>query len=188
MVDKSVEAVANPARDGSAKAARLAYEQTIEEIFAECRGAPKADGLMTLMFTHKSQEAWEALTRSLIEAGWTNHGLVSRGVRIHGTYASKEHGLRQLDLSDLPSAWARWCMRGEIDLLVCTDAAAERLNSQSADLLGTFDLPWNPMKVEQRIGRIDRIGQRHRNISVLNLCYADSAEDIVYGRHSAPMT
>jgi hypothetical protein len=38
------------------------------------------------------------------------------------------------------------------------------------------------MKVEQRIGRIDRIGQRHRDISVLNLCYADSAEEVVYGR------
>jgi Helicase conserved C-terminal domain len=73
-------------------------------------------------------------------------------------------------------------LRGEIDILVCTDAAAEGLNLQSADLLINFDLPWNPMKVEQRIGRIDRIGQRHRDISVLNLRYADSAEHIVYGR------
>ena len=38
------------------------------------------------------------------------------------------------------------------------------------------------MKVEQRIGRIDRIGQEHADIYVLNLCYADSAEHIVYGR------
>jgi helicase-like protein len=73
-------------------------------------------------------------------------------------------------------------LRGEIDILICTDAAAEGLNLQSADLLVNFDLPWNPMKVEQRIGRIDRIGQRHRDISVLNLCYADSAEEVVYGR------
>jgi hypothetical protein len=73
-------------------------------------------------------------------------------------------------------------LRGEIDILCCTDAAAEGLNFQSADLMINFDLPWNPMKIEQRIGRIDRIGQRHRDISVLNLCYADSAEEIVYGR------
>jgi len=53
---------------------------------------------------------------------------------------------------------------------------------QTADLLVNFDLPWNPMKVEQRIGRIDRIGQEHRDIYVLNLCYVDSAEHIVYGR------
>lgn len=73
-------------------------------------------------------------------------------------------------------------LREEIDILVCTDAAAEGLNLQTADLLVNFDLGWNPMKVEQRIGRIDRIGQKHQDIYVLNLCYADSAEEIVYGR------
>ena len=73
-------------------------------------------------------------------------------------------------------------LRGEIDVLICTDAAAEGLNLQTADLLINYDLPWNPMKVEQRIGRIDRIGQKHDRIYVLNLCYVDSAEQIVYDR------
>jgi len=73
-------------------------------------------------------------------------------------------------------------LRGEIDLLICTDAAAEGLNLQTANLLINFDLPWNPMKVEQRIGRIDRIGQRHAEVYVLNLCYVDSVELIVYER------
>jgi len=73
-------------------------------------------------------------------------------------------------------------LRGEIDVLVCTDAAAEGLNLQTADLLVNYDLGWNPMKIEQRIGRIDRIGQRHNQIYVLNLCYAGSAEQTVYGR------
>jgi hypothetical protein len=49
-------------------------------------------------------------------------------------------------------------------------------------LLINYDLLWNPMKVEQRIGRIDRIGQKHDKVYVLNLCYAGSAEEIVYGR------
>lgn len=73
-------------------------------------------------------------------------------------------------------------LAGKIDILVCTDAAAEGLNLQTADLLINFDLPWNPMKVEQRIGRIDRIGQKHQDIYVENLCYVDSAEETVYGR------
>ena len=73
-------------------------------------------------------------------------------------------------------------LRGEIDVLICTDAAAEGLNLQTADLLINYDLPWNPMKVEQRIGRIDRIGQKHEQVFVLNLCYVDSAEQIVYER------
>lgn len=73
-------------------------------------------------------------------------------------------------------------LQGRIDVLLCTDAAAEGLNLQTADLLVNYDLPWNPMKVEQRIGRIDRIGQKHDEIFVLNLCYPGSAEDIVYVR------
>ena len=40
------------------------------EIFAECVRVIKDEGVMTLMFTHKSQDAWEVLTRSLIENGW----------------------------------------------------------------------------------------------------------------------
>ncbi len=73
-------------------------------------------------------------------------------------------------------------LRGQIDILVCTDAAAEGLNLQTADYLVNFDLPWNPAKVEQRIGRIDRIGQRHTDIHVQNLCYLGSVEEIVYDR------
>lgn len=73
-------------------------------------------------------------------------------------------------------------LREEIDVLICTDAAAEGLNLQTADLLINFDLPWNPMKVEQRIGRIDRIGQKYDDIYVLNLCYVGSVEETVYGR------
>jgi ERCC4-related helicase len=69
--------------------------------------------------------------------------------------------------------------RGELDIFVCTDAAAEGPNLPSADLLINYDLLWNPMKVEQRIGRI---GRKHDKVYVLNLCYAGSAEEIVYGR------
>lgn len=71
---------------------------------------------------------------------------------------------------------------GKIDILLCTDAAAEGLNLQTADLLINFDLGWNPMKVEQRIGRIDRIGQKYSVIEVMNMCYLGSTEEIVYGR------
>ena len=44
---------------------------------------------------------------------------------------------------------------GEADLLLCTDAAAEGLNFQFCGALVNYDMPWNPMRVEQRIGRID---------------------------------
>lgn len=67
-----------------------------------------------------------------------------------------------------------------IKFLVCTDAAAEGLNFQFCGLLVNYDLPWNPMKVEQRIGRIDRIGQRYPTIRVVNLAYRDTVEADVY--------
>ncbi len=71
VTNKTDEAVANPARDGSAAGAAKVYERLMGEIFAECRRVIKNDGIMTIMFTHKTQDAWGALTRSLIENGWT---------------------------------------------------------------------------------------------------------------------
>ena len=56
---------------------------------------------------------------------------------------------------------------GEADILLCTDAAAEGLNFQFCGALVNYDMPWNPMRVEQRIGRIDRLGQKH---DVVRIC------------------
>ncbi len=69
---------------------------------------------------------------------------------------------------------------GQADILVCTDAAAEGLNFQFCGALINFDMPWNPMRVEQRIGRIDRLGQKHEKIRIVNLHYADTVEADVY--------
>jgi len=69
---------------------------------------------------------------------------------------------------------------GKIKILLCTDAAAEGLNFQICGVLVNYDLPWNPMKVEQRIGRIDRIGQRFPKIRIINLAYKDTVEADVY--------
>lgn len=71
LTNKADEAVANPARDGSTADADQAYESRMSEIFAECRRVLRDDGIMTMMFTHKTQDAWETLTRALIENGWT---------------------------------------------------------------------------------------------------------------------
>ena len=69
---------------------------------------------------------------------------------------------------------------GEAEVLLCTDAAAEGLNFQFCGALINYDMPWNPMRVEQRIGRIDRLGQEHRTIRIVNLHYADTIETDVY--------
>ncbi|HOQ47750.1 MAG TPA: SNF2-related protein [Bryobacteraceae bacterium] len=69
---------------------------------------------------------------------------------------------------------------GRVRLLVCSDAAGEGLNLQAAGVLANYDLPWNPMKVEQRIGRIDRLGQQRPQVKILNFAYKDTVEADVY--------
>lgn len=53
---------------------------------------------------------------------------------------------------------------GEVQVLLCTEAASEGLNLQTCGVLVNYDVPWNPMRVEQRIGRFDRIGQRFQEV------------------------
>ena len=69
---------------------------------------------------------------------------------------------------------------GKAEILVCTDAASEGLNFQFCGALINYDMPWNPMRVEQRIGRIDRLGQRFADIRIINLHYQDTVEADVY--------
>ncbi len=64
------------------------------------------------------------------------------------------------------------------NILISTDAGGEGLNLQFADCLINYDLPWNPMKIEQRIGRIDRIGQK-RDVQVFNFVLEDTVENRV---------
>ena len=67
-----------------------------------------------------------------------------------------------------------------IKLLVATDAASEGLNLQKLQTLINIDLPWNPARLEQRKGRIDRIGQQAETIEILNLRYRGPVEDDVH--------
>jgi len=69
---------------------------------------------------------------------------------------------------------------GELKLLLGTDAASEGLNLQRLGTLINIDLPWNPTRLEQRKGRIQRIGQIRDEIWIANLRYRDSVEDRVH--------
>ena len=79
LSEKDLEAIASPARfrnagssDKSARQQATAdYESKMAQIFAECRRVIKPDGIMTVMFTHKSTAAWDALTVALINAGFS---------------------------------------------------------------------------------------------------------------------
>lgn len=68
----------------------------------------------------------------------------------------------------------------EIRLVVATDAACEGLNLQTLGTLINVDLPWNPSRLEQRLGRIKRFGQVRRTVDMLNLVYHETQDEKVY--------
>ena len=61
-------------------------------------------------------------------------------------------------------------------LLIATETASESLNLQFCSAMVNYDVPWNPMTLEQRIGRIDRIGQESPTVDIFNLFYENTAE------------
>ncbi len=65
--------------------------------------------------------------------------------------------------------------REKTNILISTDAGGEGLNLQFANYMINYDLPWNPMKIEQRIGRVDRIGQQ-QDVEIYNFVLADTVE------------
>ena len=66
--------------------------------------------------------------------------------------------------------------RERVPVLLCTESGGEGRNIQFCNTLINFDVPWNPMAIEQRIGRIDRIGQQ-REVFVFNLVTRDTLEE-----------
>jgi SNF2 family DNA or RNA helicase len=66
--------------------------------------------------------------------------------------------------------------RKDCQVMLSTDAGGEGRNLQFCNVLVNFDLPWNPMRIEQRIGRLSRIGQP-RDVYIFNLSSVGSIED-----------
>ena len=68
--------------------------------------------------------------------------------------------------------------REQSNIFISTDAGGEGLNLQFANIIINYDLPWNPMKIEQRCGRVDRIGQT-RDVQIFNFIVGDTVENRV---------
>ncbi|QCP47930.1 helicase [Trinickia violacea] len=75
----------------------------------------------------------------------------------------------------------------QIRVMVATDAACEGLNLQTLGTLINIDLPWNPTRLEQRIGRIKRFGQRRATVDMLNLVFEQTVDEKIYERLSERM-
>jgi SNF2 family DNA or RNA helicase len=68
--------------------------------------------------------------------------------------------------------------RDSVPVLLASETGGEGRNIQFANAIVNYDLPWNPMKIEQRIGRIHRIGQT-QDVFIFNFCLKDSIEEYI---------
>ena len=69
-----------------------------------------------------------------------------------------------------------------LDILLFTEVGSEGLDYQFCDTMINYDLPWNPMRIEQRIGRIDRRGQKSEAVNIYNIITADTVDADIYSR------
>jgi superfamily II DNA or RNA helicase len=72
--------------------------------------------------------------------------------------------------------------RKELRVLLSSEVASEGVDLQFSRVVVNYDLPWNPMKVEQRIGRIDRLGQKSEKITIVNLFYANTIDHKIHDK------
>jgi SNF2 family DNA or RNA helicase len=114
-----------------------------------------------IVFTQFRATQREILDR-LTEEGYTVHSF-------HGGHSSQEKEQIVENFEE------------EGGVLVSTDAMSEGRNLQFCNIMVNYDLPWNPMRVEQRIGRIHRIGQK-RDVYVFNMALKDTVEEYVLER------
>ena len=147
------------------KARRLfdAGEESKFEKLREVLGDPRYLDEKLIIFTEHRDTA-EFLVRRLEGLGYTG-----RVALIHGGLAYPERE-RQVELFRRPAG------RGGATYLVATDAAGEGINLQFCWLMVNYDIPWNPARLEQRMGRIHRYGQQHDPVVIVNLVSAGTRE------------
>lgn len=86
------------------------------------------------------------------------------------------------DIKDRFTELEKFKTNSDIQILLSSEVGSEGLDMQFCDAIVNYDLPWNPMVVEQRIGRIDRFGQQSPVVNIYSLVTKDSIQEIVYDR------
>jgi len=133
-------------------------------------------GNKVLVFS-KYTDTVEAIVRFLIKGGY----FLKSEIGIYTGEGGKIYDDGEKDFVSIrKDVLVEKLSEGTIKVLVCSDAASEGLNLQAASAVVNVDMPWNPAKVEQRIGRVDRLGQKEKVVLVRNIWYPDSVEAQMY--------
>jgi len=139
-------------------------ESKFEKLREQINGRP---GEKILIFT-EHRDTLDFLIRRLEGLGFTGQ-LAS----IHGAMDWKDR-LKEVEFFRTPIE------KGGAHYMVCTDAAAEGINLQFCWLMVNYDIPWNPARLEQRMGRIHRYNQNHDPVVIVNLVAGKTREGRVY--------
>ena len=149
--------------------ARKVYEQGEESKFDKLREVlteSEYAGEKFIVFT-EHRDTLDYLVQRLGGMGYT--GQIAQ---IHGGmyYTQRQEQVERFRLSD---------EEGGARFMICTDAAAEGINLQFCWIMINFDVPWNPARLEQRMGRIHRYGQKHDPVRIVNLVAPKTREGMV---------
>lgn len=159
----------------SVTAERDAKLEALKQVIARKAHEPVNVGNRKILLFTAFADTAEYLYREL--APWAKKTLGLNAASVTGTGANKTTlpGLRS-DMSTILSAFsprskerpAEMASEGEIDLLIATDCISEGQNLQDCDFLINYDIHWNPVRIIQRFGRIDRIGSPNAQIQLVN--------------------
>lgn len=104
---------------------------------------------------------------------------LSRRLSEDGIGSELLHG----DVKDSRTALlTRFREQPERRVLLSSEVGSEGIDLQFAWVVVNYDLPWNPMRLEQRIGRVDRLGQKSPKVVILNLIYEGTIDELIYKR------
>lgn len=147
---------------------------TLLELARETEGQgtdAKAEALLKLIYKLQQEENDPALKVLVFTEFVPTQAMLAQFLESRGFSVAILNGGMDLDArAKTQQAFSR-----EIRVMISTDAGGEGLNLQFCHVIVNFDMPWNPMRVEQRIGRVDRIGQPHV-VRAFNFVLDDTVE------------
>lgn len=136
----------------------------------------KVDFLLSKLTELKKQEQNADLKFLIFTEFTSTQYMLKKVLELKGGYVCDAIN-GSMDFDERVNALKRF--KEEAQILICTDAAGESLNMQFAHIVINYDMPWNPMVLEQRIGRVDRIGQTFE-VLALNMMLDNSVDKRVY--------
>ena len=161
---KSVKAI-TPERDGKLKAIRMHIRDKAQNPMTDRDGKINRKLLVFTTFKDTAEYLYENLS-DLAEELNLNMGLVSGDVT---RTAISPNNFNAILTNFAPRARGRTDNGSdEIDLLIATDCISEGQNLQDCDAVLNYDIHWNPVRIIQRFGRIDRIGSRNLSVRMIN--------------------